>query len=115
MAQVSFNIRMDENTKKEADILFKEMGFTMTSAINAFIKQALLEQGMPFQITRKTVLSDKLAKNSVSQLQAIVDYVNDYCGSKGIDKLPGICLPSLKDKIEMPILRAAQEVRYGKS
>ncbi len=39
------------------------------------------------------------SKNSVSQLQAIVDYVNDYCGSKGIDKLPGICLPSLKDKI----------------
>lgn len=41
----------------------------------------------------------KSSKNSVSQLQAIVDYVNDYCGSKGIDKLPGICLPSLKDKI----------------
>ena len=39
------------------------------------------------------------SKNSVSQLQAIVDYVNDYCGNKGIDKLPGICLPSLKDKI----------------
>lgn len=39
------------------------------------------------------------SKNAVSQLQAIVDYVNDYCGSKGIEKLPGICLPSLKDKI----------------
>lgn len=41
----------------------------------------------------------KSSKNAVSQLQAIVDYVNDYCGNKGIDKLPGICLPSLKDKI----------------
>lgn len=41
----------------------------------------------------------KSSKNAVSQLQAIVDYVNDYCSSKGIDKLPGICLPSLKDKI----------------
>ena len=41
----------------------------------------------------------KSSKNAVSQLQAIVDYVNDYCGKKGIDKLPGICLPSLKDKI----------------
>lgn len=39
------------------------------------------------------------SKPSVSQLQAIVDYINNYCGSKGIDKLPGICLPSLKDKI----------------
>lgn len=41
----------------------------------------------------------KSSKNAVSQLQAIVDYVNDYCGSNGINKLPGICLPSLKDKI----------------
>ncbi len=41
----------------------------------------------------------KSSKNSVSQLQAIVDYVKEYCESKGIDKLPGICLPSLKDKI----------------
>lgn len=41
----------------------------------------------------------KSSKNAVSQLQAIVDYVNDYCSSKDIEKLPGICLPSLKDKI----------------
>jgi len=51
---------------------------------------------------RKMLYTNKKArssKNAVSQLQAIVDYVNDYCGSKGIEKLPGICLPSLKDKI----------------
>ncbi len=41
----------------------------------------------------------KSSGNSISQLQAIVDYVNEYCESNGIDKLPGICLPSLKDKI----------------
>ena len=39
------------------------------------------------------------SKSSLSQLQAIVDYVYDYCESQGIAKLPGICLPSLKDKI----------------
>ena len=52
---------------------------------------------------KKTLLytnkKSRNSKNAVSQLQAIVDYVNDYCGSQGIDKLPGICLPSLKDKI----------------
>lgn len=52
---------------------------------------------------KKTLLyTNKKARSStsaVSQLQAIVDYVNDYCSSKGIEKLPGICLPSLKDKI----------------
>lgn len=39
------------------------------------------------------------SKNAVSQLQVMVDYVNDYCDRNGIDRLPGICLPSLKDKI----------------
>ena len=52
---------------------------------------------------KKTLLytnkKTRSSKSEVSQLQAIVDYVNDYCGSKGIEKLPGICLPSLKDKI----------------
>lgn len=42
---------------------------------------------------------EQSSKNAVSQLQAIVDYVNDYCECNGINKLPGICLPSLKDKI----------------
>lgn len=33
------------------------------------------------------------------QLHAIVEYVSSYCKSKGITKLPGICLPALKDTI----------------
>ena len=46
--------------------------------------------------TNKKVTSDN---NSVSQLQAIVDYVREYCEIKKIKRLPGICLPSLQDKI----------------
>ena len=41
----------------------------------------------------------KSSQNAVSQLQAIVEYVNDYCRNHDIAKLPGICLPSLKDRI----------------
>lgn len=32
----------------------------------------------------------------ITQLQAIVDYVKEYCKSSNIEKLPGICLPSLE-------------------
>lgn len=39
------------------------------------------------------------SKSTLSQLQAIVDYIHNYCGNHGIAKLPGICLPSLKEKI----------------
>ena len=51
MAQV--NIRMDDNLKAQADILFDALGMNMSTAFNVFIKQALREGGMPFSITTK--------------------------------------------------------------
>ena len=41
---------------------------------------------------------------SVSQLQAIVDHVSDYCAANKIAPLPGICLPSLPDRITTDVL-----------
>ncbi len=41
----------------------------------------------------------KISKETETQLQAIVNYVADYCKLQDIKKLPGICLPSLKDRI----------------
>ena len=46
----------------------------------------------------------KTSKHAVSQLQAIVDYVHAYCADHNIKKLPGICLPSLKDRISTDLL-----------
>ena len=48
MGQVSFNIRIDEDVKKQAEILYKNMGMTMTTAINTFIMQSIREKGFPF-------------------------------------------------------------------
>lgn len=41
----------------------------------------------------------KSNENSTTQLQSIVDHVNELCLNNGIEKLPGICLPSLPNKI----------------
>lgn len=41
----------------------------------------------------------KITQETETQLQAIVNYVSDYCKLQGIQKLPGICLPSLEDRI----------------
>ena len=46
--QISVNIRMDDEVKEQADMLFGELGFTLTTAINAFVKQALREKAFPF-------------------------------------------------------------------
>jgi len=41
---------MDKDIKMNADKLFNELGFNMTTAINAFIRQALRERAIPFYI-----------------------------------------------------------------
>ncbi|MBD7912319.1 MULTISPECIES: type VII secretion protein EssC [Clostridium] len=41
----------------------------------------------------------KSGENSESQLEAIVEYVNEYCAEKNIKRLPGICLPPLPELI----------------
>lgn len=42
---------------------------------------------------------DGKSSEAISQLEAIVDYVKTYCAAGGIERLPGICLPSLSTMI----------------
>ena len=49
----SMNLRIDKKLKKDAETLFETLGINMTTAINIFLKQAVREQGIPFQITAK--------------------------------------------------------------
>ena len=52
MATVNVTIRMDESLKKEASNLFNELGMGLNQAINVFVKQAVREQKIPFEISR---------------------------------------------------------------
>ena len=49
MAQV--NIRIDDNLKERADKLFDELGLNMTTAFTVFIKAAIRQRGIPFDLT----------------------------------------------------------------
>lgn len=40
--------------------------------------------------------------NDKTQLDALVQYVRDYCDTKGVSKLPSICLPPLREMIDFP-------------
>ena len=46
----SLNIKVNRDLKMQADMLFNEMGMTLTTAINIFIRQAVQEQAIPFRI-----------------------------------------------------------------
>ena len=49
MAQI--NIRIDDNLKEKAEILFDELGLNMSTAFNIFIRQSIRQGGIPFEIT----------------------------------------------------------------
>ena len=50
MAIVNTSIKIDEETKKEAQKLFKDLGLSLSAAINIFLKQAIREKGIPFYV-----------------------------------------------------------------
>ena len=50
MATVNTSIKIDEKTKKEAQELFKDLGLSLSTAINIFLKQAIREKGIPLYI-----------------------------------------------------------------
>ncbi len=53
MSNVNVTIRMDEELRKEAAILFDDLGIGLNQAITLFVKQAVREQKIPFEISRK--------------------------------------------------------------
>lgn len=42
--------------------------------------------------------------SQITQLDAIVEYVGNYCAAQGIRQLPGICLPSMEEHIPTRLL-----------
>jgi len=49
------NIRIDDELKEKAEIFLDELGFTFSSAFNVFIKQALRERRIPFDIDLRSL------------------------------------------------------------
>lgn len=52
MATTNLIIRIDENLKKQAEVLFSDLGLNMSSAITVFLKSAVDYNGIPFEIKK---------------------------------------------------------------
>ena len=50
MAQTNLTIRIDEELKRDAEVLFSKIGLNMSSAINVFFRQAVGAQSIPFEL-----------------------------------------------------------------
>lgn len=46
----NLNIRTDKAVKDQAEAIFNELGLNMTTAINMFLRTAIREHGIPFEL-----------------------------------------------------------------
>ena len=59
MASTSVTIRMDENLKRRAEALFEDMGLNMTTAVTVFVKAAVRQNKIPFEISGDPFYSEE--------------------------------------------------------
>ena len=94
MSQTSINIRTDETLKKQFDIICGELGLTLSTAVNIFMKAVVREREIPFKIsavpsfmvsTREELdaniregLADIAAGNTVPIEEAFLEFDRKY-------------------------------------
>lgn len=89
MESTNLNIRIDKDIKMQAEKLFEALGINMTSAVNIFLRQAIRENGIPFEVKintpnevtlaaiqeGKTLINDKtsVGYNNMADLRAALE------------------------------------------
>ena len=85
MPTTNINVRVDENLKKDADQLFSDLGLTMSTAITMFLKSAISNNGIPFEIKRKEPNAETIAaiedalngKNLIGPFNSVDELMED--------------------------------------
>jgi DNA-damage-inducible protein J len=73
MASTSITVRMDENLKKQVEILLEDMGLNMTTAFTIFAKAVVKQNKIPFEIAADPFYSESnmaRLKESIANLNA---------------------------------------------
>lgn len=73
MAQTLVNFRIDEENKKEMEQICNELGITMTTAFNIFVKKMIREKRIPFEVSIDPFYSEsnmKYLKKVISDIDS---------------------------------------------
>ena len=84
----TINVRVDETVKNNVEILFDLMGMNISTAVNVFFKQCLMEGALPFQprvkrfdtlddVLRETQTQAKINGSSEMTLDEINDVISE--------------------------------------
>ncbi|MDR2669429.1 MAG: type II toxin-antitoxin system RelB/DinJ family antitoxin [Desulfovibrio sp.] len=57
MATTNIQVRVDSDLKAEAEQLFSDIGLDMPTAVRLFLKQSIINNGIPFALERDSFYS----------------------------------------------------------
>lgn len=80
----TLNVRVDDNLKKQASELFADLGLDMSTAVNMFLKQAVMYEGLPFEVKRK--VPNEVTMAAIEEADRLAHDANAK-GYKDIDEL----------------------------
>ena len=76
MAKISTHITIDSDLKESAQRLFSDLGMDLSTAITLFLKQAVLNQGIPFEIKKET--PNEITVNALNEYYEIKEHPEEY-------------------------------------
>ncbi len=62
MATATFNIRMEEDLKKQVDEVSRSIGLSTAAAFNVFARQYVAHRGFPFEVVAPVPTEREFAK-----------------------------------------------------
>lgn len=82
----NINIRIDAQLKKDAEELFNDLGLTMSTAISMFLRSALNNDGIPFEVRRQQPNTETLqALAEYEEIKANVAAYKRYASFKALE------------------------------
>lgn len=67
MGTVNITFRVDDELKKQADALFSDLGMSLSTAFNVFLRQSVREQQLPFQVSKNVPNAVTLAAMNAAE------------------------------------------------
>ena len=79
----NLSIRIDRGLKDEADQMFNEMGMNLTTAITIFVRQAVRQKKIPFEIALDASHTTQNKNVSLADAKAAVERIRENAERNG--------------------------------
>ncbi len=79
----TIHVRIDEKTKKQVKKILGDLGLDMSTAVNMYFQQILLNEGIPFDVTKSRYIPDHI----MDQWEKEVKEAMQNKGYDNVDKM----------------------------